>query len=119
MRVLLVLAHGSRRKGSNDEIHELSRLLSELLGAHYARVTTAFLELAEPSIPAAIDEAVSGGAEEVVLFPYFLSAGRHVREDIPRLVAEASLRHPEARLLLRSHLGELPGLTTLLAKHLR
>ena len=119
MRVLLVLAHGSRRRGSNDEIRELSKRLGELLDKSYARVTPAFLELAEPSIPAAIDEAVSRGAEEVVLFPYFLSAGRHVREDIPRLVTEAGLRHPHARLLLRSHLGKLTGLTSLLAKHLR
>ena len=119
MRVLLLLAHGSRRRGSNDEIHELSRRLGESLGESYARVSPAFLELAEPSIPAAIDEAVRSGAEEVVLFPYFLSAGRHVCEDIPRLVTEAGLRHPHTRLRLRSYVGKLPGLLTLLADYLR
>lgn len=118
MRVLLVLAHGSRRHGSNQEIRHLSGRLVELLGERYARVTPAFLELAEPSIPAAIDEAVSAGAGEVVLFPYFLSAGRHVAEDIPRLVAEARRRHPQARLELRPYLGELPGLIQLIAESL-
>ncbi|WP_040662483.1 CbiX/SirB N-terminal domain-containing protein [Nitrococcus mobilis] len=117
--VLLVLAHGSRRHGSNEEVRRLSGRLGELLGERYARVAPAFLELAEPPIPAAIDAAVSAGADEVVLFPYFLAAGRHVCDDIPRLVAEARRRHPRVRLELRPHLGELPGLLPLLAEYLR
>lgn len=118
-RVLLVLAHGSRRHDSNEAVRRLSGRLGELLGDRYARVAPAFLELAEPSIPAAIDVAVGAGAEEVVLFPYFLSAGRHVCEDIPRLVAEARHRHPHVRLALRPHLGELPGVLPLLVEYLR
>lgn len=119
MRVLLVLAHGSRRRQSNDEIRDLSTRLAASLGADYTQVRSAFLELAEPSIPAAIDAAVTAGADEVVLFPYFLSAGRHVFEDIPRLIAEARQRHPKARLELRPYLGELPGLMPLLVENLR
>lgn len=119
MRVLLVLAHGSRRRGSNEEIRHMSARLAAQLGERYSRVMPAFLELAEPSIPAAIDAAVAAGADEVVLFPYFLAAGRHVCKDIPRLVAEARRRHPQARLDLRPYLGELPGLTQLLVESLR
>lgn len=119
MRVLLVLAHGSRRRESNEEIRHLSRRLAECLHDRYESVAPAFLELAEPSIPAAIDGAVNAGAAEVVLFPYFLSAGRHVGEDIPRLVAEARHRHPHVRLELRPHLGELPGLIQLIVASLR
>ncbi|HET8700513.1 MAG TPA: CbiX/SirB N-terminal domain-containing protein [Nitrococcus sp.] len=118
-RALLVLAHGSRRRASNEEIRHLSARLAARLGGQYDRVMPAFLELAEPSIPVAIDEAIAAGAGEVVLFPYFLAAGRHVREDIPRLVAEARQRHPQACLELRPHLGELPGLIRLIAESLR
>ncbi|MDN5872504.1 MAG: CbiX/SirB N-terminal domain-containing protein [Nitrococcus sp.] len=119
MRVLLLLAHGSRRHGSNEEIRHLSQRLAECLRDCYAHVAPAFLELAEPSIPAAIDEAVNAGTAEVVLFPYFLSAGRHVCEDIPRLVGEARQRHPHVRLELRPYLGELPGLIELIVASLR
>ena len=42
-----------------------------------------FLELAEPSIPDGIQRCIDAGATEVVVVPYFLSAGRHVSEDIP------------------------------------
>lgn len=119
MRMLLVLAHGSRRRGSNEEIRHLSVRLAARLAERYSSVRPAFLELAEPSIPAAIDAAAAAGADEVVLFPYFLAAGRHIREDIPRLIAEARHRHPHVRLELRPYLGELPGLAELIADSLR
>ena len=43
-----------------------------------------------PSINDAVSKAASLGAARVVLAPYFLSRGRHVREDIPALAAEAA-----------------------------
>ena len=43
-----------------------------------------------PSIKDAVSKAASLGAARVVLAPYFLSRGRHVREDIPALAAEAA-----------------------------
>lgn len=42
-----------------------------------------------PSINDAVSKAASLGAARVVLAPYFLSRGRHVREDIPALAREA------------------------------
>lgn len=42
-----------------------------------------------PSISDAVSKAASLGALRVVLAPYFLSRGRHVREDIPALAKEA------------------------------
>ena len=43
-----------------------------------------------PSISDAVSKAASLGAARVVLAPYFLSRGRHVREDIPALAREAA-----------------------------
>jgi sirohydrochlorin ferrochelatase len=113
MRILIVVAHGSRRAGSNEEVTALAEQLRLRLGGRYAQVMTAFLELAEPSIPVAIDEAVAAGADEVVLLPYFLAAGYHVVEDIPALVAQRREAHPNVEITLLPHLGasgQLPGL---------
>lgn len=65
----------------------------------------AFLELAEPSIEAAIGEAVERGASRVVVLPYFLSVGRHVAIDIPQAVEESATNHPAVDIELRGHLG--------------
>jgi sirohydrochlorin ferrochelatase len=106
MRALLVVAHGSRRTASNDEVRQLTDRLRHIAGNDYARVECAFLELAEPSIPDGIDCCVADGANEVVILPYFLSAGRHVVQDIPALVSAAQARHPSVPLRIAPYLGQ-------------
>ncbi|MEO6629944.1 MAG: CbiX/SirB N-terminal domain-containing protein, partial [Aquihabitans sp.] len=77
-------------------------------------VRPAFLELAEPSIPDAIDGAVADGATTVVVVPYFLHPGRHQREDVPAIVEAARLRHPEVDLRLLDLFGADPALVDVL-----
>lgn len=113
MRALLLLAHGSRREASNDEVRALTAAVAAELAPRYDRVGCAFLELAAPDIGGAIDAEAVAGADEVVLLPYFLAAGRHVDEHIPAIVDAARERHPALRLRLLPHVGaleEMPGL---------
>lgn len=110
MRALLVVAHGSRRPESNDEVRRLTDELRAVAGADYQRVECAFLELAEPSIPEGIDCCVAGGASEVVILPYFLSAGRHVVKDIPDIVADSRIQHPAVALRIAPYLGRATAL---------
>ena len=63
------------------------------------------LEIAEPSIPDGIQQCIERGAREVVVLPYFLSAGRHVAEDIPREVQTKQLEHPEITVRIAPYLG--------------
>lgn len=114
MRILLLLAHGSRRTASNREIEVVAERLGERL-PQFDRVQAAFLELAEPSIEQAIDAAGAAGARQLVLLPYFLAAGRHVAEDIPRIVADRRARYPELQIELLPHLGAAEALLDALA----
>lgn len=118
MKHLLLVAHGSRRPESNTEIAALAARLQDVAGESYAGISHAFLELAEPSIPAAIDDCVSAGSNEVVILPYFLAAGRHVIEDIPEIIAAKQSEYPQVCLRITGHFGtadELPGLLLALA----
>lgn len=114
MRTLILVAHGSRREASNREIRDLTEALARRAAGRFDRVSCAFLEQAEPSIPDAIGQALAGGALEVVVLPYFLSAGRHMAEHIPALVEEQRREHPEARIKLAPYLGAVPGVIDLL-----
>jgi len=109
MRALVVVAHGSRRAESNDEVRALTERL-QVLAKGYDHVSCAFLELAEPLIPDGIAAAIAAGADEVVVLPYFLSMGRHVAEDIPGIVAESRRLHPQASIHIAPHLGSAPDL---------
>ena len=104
MRVLVIVAHGSRRTASNDEVRALTDLIRPQ-ASDFDAVHCAFLELAEPSIPDGIKAAIASGAKEVVVLPYFLSAGRHVVEDIPGFVSEVQEQHPHVEIRLAPHLG--------------
>jgi len=105
MKALLIVAHGSRRPESNEEVRALTTRIRERAGSRFAAVECAFLELAEPSIPDGIECVIRNGATEVVVLPYFLSAGRHVVQDIPEQVAAKRAEHPGVTLRLAPHLG--------------
>ena len=63
------------------------------------------MELAEPSIAVAYKNCIDQGATYIVCHPYFLSKGRHYQEDIPALLAAASLECPGAEYVVTEPLG--------------
>jgi sirohydrochlorin ferrochelatase len=110
--VVVLVAHGSRAPGANEAHVDLARSVSERSGLD---VRPAFLELANPTIPEAIDAAVVDGATRVLVQPHFLAPGNHTTRDIPRVVAEARERHRGIRIESGTHLGSDPGLPELVA----
>lgn len=114
MNALLLIAHGSRIGASNDEVRTLAGRLREETLHKYDHVDCAFLELAEPSIPAAIEEAVAMGCERIRVLPYFLAAGNHVISDIPEIIAQKQVEHPGVKIDLRPYAGTAPGMVELL-----
>ena len=83
MKALLLIAHGSRRQASNDEVKQLAEKLKTMMDNEYPIVLAGFLELAEPLIPDGLEQCKTLGANEIYVVPYFLSAGRHVQKDVP------------------------------------
>lgn len=114
MKSLILVAHGSRRAESNDEVRQLTEVLRARAGDAYGSVRCAFLELAEPSIPDGIEESVREGATDITVLPYFLSAGRHVVSDIPKEVAVKQREHPEVSIRIAPYLGAAGGIADLL-----
>lgn len=101
--VIVLAAHGSRAADANDAHVALAHALANRVDDD---VRPAFLELAEPSIPEAIDAAVADGATTVIVLPYFLHPGRHLRADIPEIVAEAADRHPGRSIVIAAAFGD-------------
>ncbi|MBW8192087.1 CbiX/SirB N-terminal domain-containing protein [Neiella marina] len=107
---MILAAHGSRLQSSNDEVAQLATKLAAQFEAQFDSVRAAFLELAEPSIEDSIAKAIADGCHQITVVPYFLAAGRHVREDVPAIVAEAQRLNPQITIQLTEHLGISPGL---------
>lgn len=109
MRYLLLVAHGSRREESNQEVRDLAKKLEDIPHG-FDEVGAAFLELADPLIPDGIIDAINKGADEVVVMPYFLSAGRHVVKDVPNDVESVRAKYPQTKITLAPYLGSSPKL---------
>ena len=114
MHALLLIAHGSRRQASNDEVRDLAQALKHQTGDEFSIVECAFLELAEPSIPDGVSACVEKGAESVTVLPYFLSAGRHVVTDIPEELQKAQDKHPQVKIKTAPYLGSAQGISEIL-----
>lgn len=110
MKTLLLIAHGSRLESSNDEVRQLTHRLNAINPPEFSGVETAFLELAQPSIPEGLAVCVAKGATEIVVFPYFLAAGTHVVNDIPEAIHAFLAIHPQVKIILTPHLGDSDSL---------
>lgn len=89
-RAILLIDHGSRRHEAHEQLVDLGRRLAARADDEQLIVEVAHMEIAEPSIFAGFSACIQRGATEVVAIPCLLSRGRHVSEDIPRLLTEAA-----------------------------
>jgi sirohydrochlorin ferrochelatase len=93
MKGILIVDHGSVRPEANEMLRCMANLLQTMAGPEVV-VRFAHMELAEPDIAAGFTECVRAGANDVTVFPYMLSPGRHSTTDIPRLVSNAAKAFP-------------------------
>jgi sirohydrochlorin ferrochelatase len=94
MKGILIVDHGSRKREANDMLRCMSNLLQTMAGPDVV-VRYAHMEIADPDVAHGLADCVSGGATDVVVFPYMLSPGRHSTADIPRMVSEAARTFPQ------------------------
>ena len=99
---LLMMAHGTPFPQANIPLYEIAHQANRQLD--YSTAQVAFLDCNEPNIPTAVDQLVEQGIKHIIAMPYFLQFGRHVREDLPKLMAEARQRHKNLRLIQTHHL---------------
>ena len=116
MKAALLIAHGSRRQAANDDLHRLTEMVVDRGG--FDVVEPAFLELAQPDIPAAAARCVERGATEVKMLPYFLSMGVHVAEDLEEHRAAFKQQYPEVTFTVLPPLGLHPRLVEVVMERL-
>ena len=101
---VVLVGRGATDPDANAEVAKTARLLQE--GRGLGTVETAFISLAEPSVPAGLDRALRLGFRRVVVLPWFLFAG--VLPD--RIVAQTrtwAAEHPDVEVRAAGLIG--PG----------
>ena len=74
----------------------VAKLFSDKYSDQYEIVEPAHMELAEPSIATAYRKCVERGAKNIIICPFFLSRGKHWKEDIPSLADDCLLYTSDA-----------------------
>jgi sirohydrochlorin ferrochelatase len=114
---LLLIAHGSRQEGANADLRDIVGQMRKR--GDFAIVEGAFLELAEPTIEESAARCVDQGASRVVLVPYFLSAGVHVKQDLTEIRRKLSDNFPAVDFRLAEPLGPHPLLFEIVVQRAR
>lgn len=105
---LVVFAHGSSVAEANAAVLRVSDALARAGG--FPLVIASFLEQAHPDLAEAVAEAVRRGAKRIVVVPYFLTLGIHLRRDLPRIVRELQGIHSGVSIEVTEPLDGHPAL---------
>ncbi len=109
---LVIAAHGSRSESWLQRVRELAEHVHESagVGAVFGGVSVAFLEAAEPRIPAEVRSLLAQGHRPVLVAPLFLTASTHLGEDVPGLLGQPVPEHVTRRLVGEGQDPLEPGL---------
>ena len=113
-RGVILFGHGSRDPGWRRPMDEVARRIAQ--ASPDIQVVSAFLELEPPDLHAAIEELCGAGVETITVFPVFFGIGKHAREDLPRLLAQARALRPGIETTALPAAGEHAQVLDLLAK---
>ena len=87
---IIVFGHGSSVASANEAVQSVAAEAGSLGG--WPLYETAFLEC-PPTLADGVEALVKRGATEVLVLPYFLTLGIHLKRDLPALVEELSALH--------------------------
>jgi sirohydrochlorin cobaltochelatase len=100
---IVLLGHGSKDPEWSQPFEKIAVSLGKRLPA--VSVFLAYLEHG-PSLEEAVAALMAKGALNIRVIPLFLGAGGHVKQDLPKLVAEA--KRADVNLVLEKPIGEQP-----------
>ncbi|MDP1990872.1 MAG: CbiX/SirB N-terminal domain-containing protein [Syntrophales bacterium] len=114
-QAVILIGHGSRAAGADDDMERIAeRLRADADGGIVDLCRMAH----GTSFGEAFERCVRQGAKTVIVIPYFLHFGVHLRQDIPEMLREAVMKHPDVRLVLGRHLGYDDALAALVERRI-
>lgn len=118
MRGVILVAHGSQKESSNNEVLALADRLNKKKPFHLTAIKPAFLEFAHPDIPTAVKEMIDAHCSVIDIYPFFLNAGKHVSADIPQTIERLRKLYPEVELRILPHFGGSSKITDMILNDL-
>jgi sirohydrochlorin ferrochelatase len=112
----IVFAHGSSVESANEAVRAVAREMANR--GKFEVVEAAFLEQGQPDLMSAVDQLADRVAH-IVVVPYFLTLGLHLRRDLPELVRQAQHAHPGLSIEVTPPLDGHPSMADVLVARAR
>lgn len=113
---VILLGHGSRAAGAAGDMEKVVARLKE--DPRYDVVDICQMSGLGEHFPEVFDRCVGRGATKIVVVPYFLHFGVHLRQDVPAMMMEKAEQHPHVKLILGKHIGYDDALVGIIKKRI-
>ena len=111
---LILFAHGARDPEWAEPFRDISKRIAATRDDLTVRL--AFLEFQTPTLADVIAELAASGHTSIHIAPLFMAQGGHLKNDVPKLLAEARSRHPALKLELLPAIGDIADLRQAIAE---
>lgn len=103
MNGVLILAHGSRAKKTQDTLDAVVSMVRSKLPDQLIEV--AYMEFCDVNIEKGLTMLIEKGIKNIKVVPYFLFEGIHIKEDIPTEIAAFLANHKDITVTMGETLG--------------
>ena len=98
---VLVIGHGSSDRRAREAFIFTIKNITQF----YKNVEFCFLELDKPNIEDGINSIVKKNPKVILIMPYFLHKGIHIKNDVIKEIKNAIEKHPFSNILIADHIG--------------
>jgi sirohydrochlorin ferrochelatase len=113
---VILMGHGSRVPGAGEGMEKIAQWLKERRPG--TMIETCYMSELGPHFPEILEKCVMGGADKIIVMPYFLHLGIHLLKDVPEMMRAEAKKYPGLTLILGRHLGFDESLADLVGKRL-
>lgn len=113
MHGIVLFAHGAR----DPEWARPFEAIRDIVRARRPEfpVELAFLEFMSPGLEDAVQSLAAKGVAAITIFPLFMAPGGHIRNDLPRIVADLRAKHAGQPIAIQTSVGEVPEILDAIA----
>ncbi len=112
-RALVLFAHGARDPDWAKPFEELRRSVNTLSPGVTAEL--AYLDLMHPTLDEAVTGLAARGITHVTVVPVFFGQGGHLKRDLPAIVEQIRITHPDLKIDITPAIGEQPQVIAAIA----
>lgn len=114
---VIILAHGSRLKQANGMIKNIVEMVKRRLSIK--EIMQAYLQFSQPTLAEAVADLTGAGCERIIVIPFFLFEGNHVRRDIPKALEKEKAKFPNIDFTYAKNLGQDERLSEILMDRIK